>query len=97
MPAEPSSSNLWLSFALMTVACWGLYGIALHSGQVQMADPNQGRYKAFLWVGIAYFIVAILGPLFMLLKDGTDWVMPSKAIWTPATSRSSGRRGRHWT
>jgi hypothetical protein len=81
MPADTTSSgNLWLSFALMTVASWGLYGIFLHSGQVAMADPQQGRYKAFLWVGIAYFVIAILGPLLMLLKGGTDWIMPGRGI-----------------
>ena len=43
-----------LAFALMTAASWGLYGIFLHTGQVQMGDPANGRYKAFLWVGVAY-------------------------------------------
>ena len=43
----------WLIFALMTVACWGLFGIVLHAGQVGMADKELGRYKAFLFVGIA--------------------------------------------
>ena len=57
----------WLIFALMTVACWGLYGIFLHAGQVGMADKELGRYKAFLFVGIAYFITAVLAPLVLSL------------------------------
>ncbi len=61
---------LWLVFALLTVASWGLYGIFLHKGQVQMGDPD-GRYKAFLFVGIAYFITAVLAPLAILMKNGT--------------------------
>jgi len=80
MPPDTNSGNLWLTFALMTVASWGLYGIFLHQGQLNMADPAQGRYKAFLWVGVAYFLIAIVGPLVMLLKGGTDWVMPTKGI-----------------
>lgn len=75
-----SSGNLWLTFALMTVASWGLYGIFLHSGQMAMADPQQGRYKAFLWVGIAYVLIAVIGPTVMLVMGGTDWVMPGKGI-----------------
>lgn len=75
-----SSGNLWLTFALMTVASWGLYGIFLHQGQVAMGDPENGRYKAFLWVGIAYFLIAILGPLIMLIASGANWDMPSKGI-----------------
>lgn len=70
----------WLYFALMTVSCWGLYGIFLHSGQLGMADPVNGRYKAFLFVGIAYFLVAVLAPLAMLLVSGADWDYPVKGM-----------------
>ncbi len=73
MPETASTSPTWLYFALMTVAFWGLYGILLHTGQVGMADPINGRYKAFLWVGIAYFLVAVLAPLAFLFFSGTDW------------------------
>jgi len=62
----------WVGFALMTVAFWGLYGIFLHKGAVGMADPEFGRYKAFLVVGIAYFLVAVLAPLVLLKVSGSD-------------------------
>jgi len=68
----------WLVFALMTVCSWGLYGIFLHSGQLGMADPVNGRYKAFLFVGIAYFLVAVLAPLGMLVVSGSDWTFPGR-------------------
>ena len=61
LPLMPTSngaaggSNLWLVFALMTVASWGLYGIFLHMGQMGMKDPVNGRYKAFLMVGVRRF------------------------------------------
>ena len=71
----------WLIFALMTVACWGLYGIFLHAGQVEMADKQLGRYKAFLFVGIAYFITAVLAPLAVLLAKNASWSMPGKGMW----------------
>ena len=57
----------WLAFALLTVACWGVYGIFLHSGQIGLGggpggtDPN-ARYKSFLLVGFAYFVVAVVAP-----------------------------------
>ena len=60
----------WLYFALMTVGCWGIYGILLHKGQVTMEDPVNGRYKAFLFVGIAYFLTAVLAPLVLLMARG---------------------------
>lgn len=70
----------WLVFALLTVACWGLYGILLHSGQVAMGDPENGRYKAFLWVGVAYFVTAVLAPLLILVAKGAAWRMPAWGI-----------------
>jgi len=57
----------------MTVVSWGVYGILLHKGQVLMGDPVNGRYKAFLFVGVAYFVVAILGPLLVLKSAGASW------------------------
>jgi hypothetical protein len=74
----------WLFFALLTVVSWGVYGVFLHKGQVGMADPNNGRYMAFLYVGIAYFLVAVLGPLVMLKLQGgrLDFLSyPAKGLW----------------
>lgn len=70
----------WLFFALGTVATWGLYGIFLHMGQVEMVDSENGRYKAFLFVGVAYFIIAVLAPMAMLLFKGANWSFPSKGM-----------------
>lgn len=70
----------WLVFALLTVSCWGLYGVFLHSGQLGMADPVNGRYKAFLFVGIAYFLVAVLAPLAILAASGADWNYPMRGM-----------------
>ncbi len=75
-----NTSNAWLVFALLTAASWGVYGVLLHSGQVGMSDPDNGRYKAFLWVGIAYFLVAVLAPAAILIVKQTTWVMPAKGI-----------------
>jgi hypothetical protein len=73
-------SMAWLWFALMTVASWGLYGIFLHAGQVAMADAANGRYKAFLFVGLAYFLTAVLAPLVILIMNGASWSYPAKGM-----------------
>ncbi len=70
----------WLVFALMTVVSWGLYGILLHSGQVAMADKANGLYKAFLFVGLAYFLTAVLAPLGMLVTRKADWIFPAAGM-----------------
>ena len=71
----------WFYFALITVFSWGLYGIFLHSGQVAMGDPEMGRYKAFLVVGIAYFIVAVIAPFIVLKLNGGDLAFTAKGFW----------------
>lgn len=69
--ANSDSSGLtWLAFALLTVVSWGVYGVFLHTGQVAMGDPVNGRYKAFLFVGIAYFLTAVIAPLALLMMKG---------------------------
>lgn len=73
----------WLVFALMTVVSWGLYGAFLHTGQMGMADAVNGRYKAFLFVGLAYFLTAVLAPLLVLKVQGAVWTFPVKgALWS---------------
>jgi drug/metabolite transporter (DMT)-like permease len=73
----------WLVFALMTVVSWGVYGIFLHTGQMGMADSVNGRYKAFLFVGIAYFLTAVLAPLLMLVVRGSNWQFPAGGmLWS---------------
>lgn len=73
----------WLVFALMTVVSWGLYGAFLHTGQIGMADPENGRYKAFLFVGLAYFLTAVLAPLLVLKLQGATWAFPVRgALWS---------------
>lgn len=83
MNAAQGSGMAWLVFALMTVGAWGLYGVFLHSGQMGMADPVHGRYKAFLFVGLAYFLTAVLAPLLLLWLSGASWQFPVKgALWS---------------
>ena len=76
---EPSATpnNTWLIYTMLTVLSWGVYGILLHKGQTLMrapgdlaADPAVLRYKAFLFVGVAYFLTAVLAPLFLLMSKG---------------------------
>jgi drug/metabolite transporter (DMT)-like permease len=78
--ASASHGHAWLYFALLTVASWGLYGAFLHTGQVNMSDPVNGRYKAFLCVGIAYFITAVLAPLAVLMWNGASWNFAPKGV-----------------
>lgn len=73
----------WMIYALLTVACWGVYGIFLHNGTLAIGDPANGRMKAFLIVGLAYFLVAVLAPLAILAIKGSSiafWNYPGKGF-----------------
>ena len=57
---------IWVLFAVGAVVFWGVYGPMLHSGQVQLGNP----LRAFLCVGVAYFLIAVLFPLGVLWPQG---------------------------
>lgn len=64
----------WIGFVLGAVVFWGMYGPALHRGQVQLGSP----LRALLCVGFAYFLIGVLVPLVGLsqeggLVDGFNW------------------------
>ena len=74
----------WFYFALLTVLMWGIYGVLLHEGQSRMcggmASAEAARYKSFLLVGIAYFVVAVMGPVILLTIKGLGFGMSREGI-----------------
>ena len=67
--------STWLSYALATVLFWGVYGVLIHTGRGFMPmgtplDTANAGVKAFFWVGVAYFVVAVLGPIWVLKARG---------------------------
>lgn len=57
---------LWILFALGAALSWGLYGPALHRGQVALGSPM----RALLCVGVAYFLIGVLVPVASLSYQG---------------------------
>ncbi|MBM3811540.1 MAG: hypothetical protein FJW20_07870 [Acidimicrobiia bacterium] len=56
----------WVGYVFGAIIFWGMYGPALHKGQVQLASPM----RALLCVGIAYFLIGVLVPVIMLGSQG---------------------------
>jgi drug/metabolite transporter (DMT)-like permease len=83
----------WLIFALMTVVSWGLYGILLHHGQTMMADKTNYLYKSFLFVGLAYFLTAVLAPIGMLVARKADWNFPAQGMLWSLVAGVAGAAG----
>jgi hypothetical protein len=69
---------VWMMFALGAVLSWGVYGVALHKGQVALGSP----LKALLCVGGAYFLIGVLAPVIALSGQGgvTGFNLPG-TIW----------------
>ena len=87
MDANTASTGIpWYIWALMTVICWGTYGVCMHTGSMKMIGENglnqeHSRIMAFLWVGIAYFLTAVIAPIIILkIKGGPIefWAYPTK-------------------
>ena len=57
----------------MTALFWGVYGILLHEGTEQLGHSS---LRAFVGVGIAYFLIAVLVPLGLLSRK------PEKGYWS---------------
>ncbi|HMO13495.1 MAG TPA: hypothetical protein PKD64_02230 [Pirellulaceae bacterium] len=75
----------FLVFTFLTIICWGLYGPILHLGQEGMADEagRLARFKPFMAVGFAYFMIAVIYPLAVLYYRGESggWSL-SGFLWS---------------
>jgi len=56
----------WPVFVVVTIICWGAYVPTIHHGQKAFGSPN-GALRAFLFVGVAYFVIAGAAFLYMAM------------------------------
>src|SRR5688500_20216971 len=57
---------------LLTALCWGVYSVVLNVGTREM---NGSRLLPFICVGLAYFLIAVVGPLVWV------WLYGEKGAW----------------
>jgi hypothetical protein len=75
---EKKHSMLWLLFVLGAVLSWGVYGPALHKGQIMLGNP----LRALLCVGVAYFLIGVLVPAAALsTQGGLGGFTTSGSLW----------------
>jgi len=87
------SSWSWLSFVVLTILCWGAYVPALHEGQSAIGGRGKALW-AFLFVGVAYVIVAVLAPLGLLASRNDLSPLPStKGMLVSALAGALGAVG----
>lgn len=68
----------WLWYVIGTVLCWGAYVPTLHHGQVAFGKP--GALRAFLFVGLAYFVVAAVVLGLVRFANMEPWQFNGKAM-----------------
>jgi hypothetical protein len=79
---KAASSLVMQVLAIAMVAlCWGSYGPTLHKGQAAMMNS---RLRPLLCVGLAFFVIAVLLPPFILMN-------------APEASRFSNLSGTFWS
>jgi len=69
--------KLWMLFVLGAFLAWGCYVPFMHAGQVALKG---GALRAFLCVGVAYFMTAVLIPLVLLGAKMEPWEFNSKGV-----------------
>lgn len=79
----------WLWFVAGAVLSWGLYGPALHKGQVALGNPM----KALLGVGVAYFLIAVLVPVAGLSSQGQLGGFPRPGLMAAVAGGALGALG----
>jgi drug/metabolite transporter (DMT)-like permease len=66
-------------FAIGTALCWGLYGVTL--GKARSEDPSATPFKAWLGIGFAYLVMAIIGATLIMWFLGKDKATISEAVF----------------
>jgi hypothetical protein len=85
----------WITYALLTVASWGVYGVLLHKGRSNMPMGPEAAHaglKAFLFVCVAYALIG-LAALAVLKLRSTNWSFTSGGIQWSLIAGGAGAIG----
>ena len=73
----------FLFFVALTILMWGIYGPVLHVGQEALGDGQRlSRWNPFICVGVAYFIIAVVYPIFMIPRETKGNWSPGGIFWS---------------
>lgn len=70
--------KIWMVFVVLTVVCWGAYVPTLHSGQ--MALGKNSPLRAFLFVGLAYFVMAGAVLAYLMVTKAEPMTYTTKGV-----------------
>lgn len=85
----------WITYCLLTVVSWGVYGVLLHKGRSNMPMGPEAAHaglKAFLFVCVAYALIG-LAALALLKLRGSNWSFNSGGITWSLIAGGAGAIG----
>jgi hypothetical protein len=85
----------WITYALLTVLSWGVYGVLLHKGRSHMpmgAEAGNAGLKAFLFVCVAYALIGFAA-LAVLKLRGSNWSFTGGGVTWSLIAGSAGAIG----
>jgi hypothetical protein len=65
--------NVWLLYVALAGLSWGTYVPLIFYGGSELGGKPGSRIMAILCVGIAYFVIAVLYPLFAFTTKQYEW------------------------
>src|SRR5919204_4597983 len=63
----------WLLYVLLAGLSWGTYVPLIFYGGSELGGKPGARIMAILCVGVAYFVIAVLFPLYLFLTGQEEW------------------------
>ncbi len=85
--------KFWLVFVLVTICCWGAYVPTLHHGQHAFGGKGGAALRAFLFVGLAYFIVSAAVLAYMVAGKVEPLVFTNKGMSVSTLAGIAGAIG----
>jgi hypothetical protein len=85
----------WITYAMLTVVSWGVYGVLLHKGRSTMPMGPEAAHaglKAFLFVCMAYALIG-LAALALLKLRGSNWSFTNGGITWSLIAGGAGAIG----
>lgn len=86
--------ELWHAFVLGAVLSWGVYVPVLHEGQTTLGGDKETRgLRAFLCVGVAYFLTAVVVPIGLMLARGQAFSFTANGVTFATLGGVAGAAG----
>jgi hypothetical protein len=86
--------ELWHAFVLGAVLSWGVYVPVLHEGQTTLGGARDTRgLRAFLCVGVAYFLTAVVVPIGLMLYRGQSFDFTANGVTFATLGGIAGAAG----